>query len=78
MHLGIAFDNYLTDKFDGDKFKALAAYNCGAGNVLSGKDYGDNYAQKILDYYEVLKNNPEYTKMLLSGDFDSYQNDLLS
>ena len=77
LHLGISFDSHLLERFDGDMFKTLAAYNCGATNVRNGKTYGDEYAQEILEYYKVLKNNPQFTKMLISGQLDEYKNDFL-
>ena len=76
LKLGIAYDStLLNDYFDGDMFKAVAAYNCGPGNVENGNYYGaDEYANKILSYYDVLKRNPQFTQMLIDGALDEYQN----
>lgn len=76
LKLGIAYDStLLNDYFDGDMFKAIAAYNCGPGNVENGNYYGaDEYANKILSYYDVLKRNPQFTQMLIDGALDEYQN----
>ncbi len=74
--LGIAFDSELLNKyFEGDMFNALAGYNCGPRNARNGNYYGaDEYAKDIIGYYNILKNNPQYTQMLLDGALDEYQN----
>lgn len=80
LKLGIAYDSELLNNyFEDDMFNALAAYNCGPANARSGNYYGaDGYAEKILSYYKVLKDNPQFTQMLLDGALDEYQNEFLN
>ena len=79
LKLGIAYDSELLNKyFDGDIFSAIAAYNCGPTNAKNGTYYGaDVYANNILGYYNILKNNPQYTQMLLDGALDEYQDEFI-
>ncbi len=79
LKLGIAYDSDLLNKyFNDDMFSAIAAYNCGPTNAKNGTYYGaDVYAKNILGYYNILKNNPQYTQMLLDGALDEYQDEFI-
>ena len=79
LKLGIAYDSYLkTERFKDDFFNAVAAYNCGPANASSGNYCGaDEYANTILNYYKILKNNPLFTQMLLDGELDEYRDEFL-
>lgn len=79
LKLGIAYDSYLkTERFKDDFFNAVAAYNCGPANASSGNYCGaDKYARTILNHYEILKNNPLFTQMLLDGVLNEYRDEFL-
>lgn len=79
LKLGVALDNYLIENsFPDDLFNATAAYNCGAGNARKGNYIGaDKYAQKVLACYQILKDNPLFTQMLLDGELNEYQNEFI-
>lgn len=79
LKLGIALDNYLIENsFPNDLFNATAAYNCGVGNAKKGNYIGaDKYAQKVLGCYQILKDNPLFTQMLLDGELNEYQDEFI-
>jgi soluble lytic murein transglycosylase len=69
IRLGCWYLNYLSDKFDGDATRILAAYNAGPNKVLKWDAEGrfqdghldipipetKNYVRKVLDAYEKYK-----------------------
>ena len=79
IKLGAGLTELLLDNyFEGDLYDALCAYNVGQGNILKGNYLGsEKYAEKILNCREILKAHPEYTQMLLDGDFDEYLDEFI-
>lgn len=75
LKLGIAYNHELMSVyFPDDLFNVFAAYNCGPGNARRG-NYGEaaDYSRNILNAYKILKDNPDYTQMLLNGELDEFQ-----
>ena len=80
IKLGIGLNQLLSEEYFGDDiFSVLCSYNAGAGNILKGNYLGsDIYANNILTCAKALKEHPEYTQMLLSGELDEYKDELLA
>ena len=78
INLGIGYTQLLMNNYFGNNiFDTLCAYNVGQGNILAGNYLGsEKYASKILYYQEILKSNPDFTQMLLNGDFDEFETEL--
>ncbi len=58
LRLGILYYKQLVDRFDGDPYKALTAYNYGptrvSRSVRQGTYQGSDYANRILSLYDEL------------------------
>ena len=44
----------MINEFNGNIYKAIAAYNAGAYNVMHGR-YSRTYVARVLNYYEMFK-----------------------
>jgi soluble lytic murein transglycosylase-like protein len=59
LRLGILYYKELLERFEGDREKALTAYNYGptrvSGQVARGTYRGSSYANKIINLYDSLK-----------------------